>query len=378
MNNKINNKVQLVKSEHQQLIEIAQKEIMENSTAFQEDKDAVLTALDYDEKSIKKLEAIQSAQELITSLTEQIQSAKSAQEVIDLRKKLNYYINKIKGELKRRCVSEEVLDNYQSKASSLRKSIALYLRFLKREDNINKISTLSSNFDNLTEEELLDLKKCLQKENRYNKRNINTLNEDSQKTEVQNATAHTETSNPTTTPLPTDEDIDTEEPEDEFAFVLDSDEEDEFTSSQYEIKYISEDTPYEETDGFFTSKINEYNKMFGVVETLDYTKGQFSKNAVIFCLNIPRYIHNKIAIQKMEKGFYYFYSGNDFASYIEYMKRRNSIHEALKYIFQGTCLFSGDDVILGEHENCARWMHDFCAKQELPIFVRKRQTVPVE
>ncbi len=419
MNKRISAKIEKVKNEHQELLDIAKSQITENNEAFTNNADEVMAMLNYDEQNIKKYEAIKQAQDLITSLTEQILHAQSVEEITTLRKKINYYINKIKAELKSRNVSEEYLNTYLGNVTSLRKSIALYIRFFKREDNITKINQMSANFDNLSKEELTDFKKCLQKEDRYNKRNIDAFNAANQQ-EEQSVTPTPETPTPVPATEAEAEDIDPEDVQEEEAdekkpmgLVFDQEDEiepapfighfaedsepifgsvdshepynfGEFTegfseciSQDYDIKYISQDTPYEETNAFFSSKASNYNTIFEVVEPIEYSKGNPGRNTIIFFRNIPRYIHNKFAIREMEREFFYYYRGGDFAGYIEFMKKKNSIQEALKAIFEGTCLFSSEDELLNEHEDCAKWMHDFCAREEIPIWVRKRYTYPL-
>jgi hypothetical protein len=55
-------------------------------------------------------------QELITSLIEDIINAKDETEINKIRKRLNYYINKIKKELKKREISEKDIEDYIEKS----------------------------------------------------------------------------------------------------------------------------------------------------------------------------------------------------------------------------------------------------------------------
>ena len=153
-----------IKNDHAELLKRVRNSIVENDSILTESIKEVINVLDFDEKCIKKQEAMNSAQELIADLTKEIIEAKTKEEVFEIRKKLNYNINKIKAEIKKRNVDEKYLNDYQVKITYLRKDIASYIRFLKREDNIVEIDKLYSNYNNLTKEEMTTLKKALKRE----------------------------------------------------------------------------------------------------------------------------------------------------------------------------------------------------------------------
>ena len=170
--NKDGLRIEKIKSDHAELLKKVRESIITNHENLKGNIEEVVTVLDFDEKSIKKQEATIKAQELVTTLTKEILDAKTKEEIIEIRKRLNYYINKIKTEIKRRELDESYLNAYQEKVTYLRKDIAKYIRFLKREENISEIDHLYSNYDNLNKEEMTDLKKALKREINYNRRNL--------------------------------------------------------------------------------------------------------------------------------------------------------------------------------------------------------------
>lgn len=398
MKNKMNEKIAKVKREHEQLMSLASEQILKNNEDVQEYSNEMLSVLEYDEKSIKKYQATVGAQNLIVSLTEQILNATTAEEIVDLRKKINYNITKIRAELKRRNVSQDVTENYNNQVSSLRKSIAVYIRFIKREENISEIDRLSANMDNLSKEELTTLKKCLQKENRYNKRNLTAFEnkeeeiskEPKTQTIASEKTAMAFDKPRVDKPLSSSTEL-CRKDLDDFHYMplpptqknnaiktslIDKKKQNNYAlapvnTSNYSIKIISEDVSYEETREYFNENLNQFSECFHVVKTLNYSQGKFVKNTINFIRNIPRYIHNKKAIAEMERQSYFYYSGYDFVSFIECMKKRNSIQKAIRFILKDSSLTASERASLGDHENCSRWMYNFCAEKKAMIYERR-------
>ncbi len=430
MKNKMNEKIAKVKKEHEQLMSLASEQILKNNEDVQEYSNEMLSVLEYDEKSIKKYQATVGAQNLIVSLTEQILNATTAEEIVDLRKKINYNITKIRAELKRRNVSQDVTENYNNQVSSLRKSIAVYIRFIKRGENISEIDRLSANMDNLSKEELTTLKKCLQKENRYNKRNLTAFEN---KEEEISKEPKTQTIASEKTAMAFDKprvdkplnsfaelhrkDLDDfhymplppiakpDKPLSSFArlrrkglndfhymplpptqknnaikaSLIDKKKQNNYAlapvssenTNNYSIKIISEDIPYEETSEYFNESLDQFSECFDVVKTLNYSQGKFVKNTINFIRNIPRYIHNKKAIAEMERQCSAYYTGYDFISFIECMKKRNSIQKVIRFILKDSSLTASERASLGDHESCSKWMYNFCAERRAPIYERR-------
>ncbi len=365
MSKSINKRVEQVKNEHIELLNMVKEKISENSDNFQNHTNEILATLEYDEENVKKYEATVQAQELIVSLTKQIIEAKDLEEIIAIRKKLNYYINKIKKELKNRGISETILINFQEQSNTLRKSISNYIRFIKREDNICEIDKLYSNYNYLSDEEVNHLKKCLAKEKRYNKRNYDSLigKEKIKKEKVKTDSLNEKAFNDTMLEM-SDDNID-------YSNITEFSTDDSDLLESNDLMFVSSEVSYEELSDYFKKRVESFNQMYNVVDTYDYQQKSFGKNVISFFRNIPRYIHNKKAIQEMVKDYLLFYRGDDFSSFIEYTKRRNSIQKNLKCIFDQSQLFTQDAKYLNEHESCARWMYDFYQKRSLTVCVRK-------
>ena len=126
------------------------------------------------------------------------------------------------------------------------------------------------------------------------------------------------------------------------------------------IKLVSIGSSYEDAHSYFKNRIDNYDRYYGIQKTYDYKKKKIGINVVNFFRNVPRYVHNKKAIERMEKDSYIYYGGSDFTSFIEYMKKRNSIHQIIKCLFCRSHLFTSDMNCLFEHEYCTKWMYEHC------------------
>lgn len=365
--NKDGLRIEKIKSDHAELLKKVRESIITNHENLKGNIEEVVTVLDFDEKSIKKQEATIKAQELVTTLTKEILDAKTKEEIIEIRKRLNYYINKIKSEIKKRELDESYLNAYQEKVTYLRKDIAKYIRFLKREENISEIDHLYSNYDNLNKEEMTDLKKALKREVNYNRRNLAEPKIEDKKL-VSESTIDASIKNTLS------DSFEVEENTNPYKFTMtqkEDDEDIEFSISESNIQLqrpgnqLKENNNSFETKEYLKSRVKDYDKQYCIRPTLDYSKEDSGKNMISFLKNLPSYIHNKKAIKHMESDNCRFYSGSDLRSYIEYLKRRNSISRGLKCIFSKTHLYSDSNLI--KHENCAAWLSDFCEKNGMEI-----------
>ena len=85
-------RIEKIKSDHAELLKLVRNSIVENKEHLSESVDSVITVLDFDDKCVKKQEAMEQARELIASLTEEILNAKTKEEVFEIRKKwINLY-----------------------------------------------------------------------------------------------------------------------------------------------------------------------------------------------------------------------------------------------------------------------------------------------
>lgn len=371
--NKDEIRIEKIKKDHIELL----KKVRDNITTNQEDlskniKDAI-SVIKIDEKCIRKQETAIKAQKLIADLTQEIVEAKTKEEVIEIRKKLNYNINKIKEEIKKRNIDEEYLNSYQEKTAYLRKDIAKYIRFLKREDNIARIDSLYSNYDKLTKEEMIELKKALSREITYNRRNKTLFNDENtiqivkqkinvpiKKTDIVESIE----GNPFTMSKTKEENND-----DIFQYSKSEPKQPQY---HYFAKDISS-TNFTEVENYLDSRVGRYNRQYHIRPTKDYIENSLGKNITCFFKNLPSYIHNKKAIKEMKDDYYRYYNGNDLGSFIEYTKRRNSILRSLKCIFSKSHLYSNINLL--KHDKCTAWLYEFCKQNGMDLSFQKQKTI---
>lgn len=361
---KVDNRVEQIKMEHEELLKMSRACIEENKNNFIENVDQLMSVLDFDEKNVKNYKAMVSSQELVASLTKEILEAKSVEEVLKIREKLSYYINKIKAELKKREIEQSKLDNYQENSNYLRKDIAKYIRFLKRGDNIIDIEKLYNNYDNLTVEELEKLKKALRTEKNYNVRNLNAFNKEKTKAKGNLNDFNkekTEAKENVNVALKKESSIDKSTKSDSDTKIKKS-------------RHISE-IEFSDINEFLEERVNDLSSQYNITNTFDYNIYDSRKNIVNFFCNIPRYIHNKKALKKMKRDYNVYYSGNDLVSFMEYVKRRNSIFQSLKCIFSRSYLYSQENKCLNNHDKCSWWVFNFCKKHSMNLLISDKYNV---
>ena len=368
MLNKLDVRINKIRSERYELLSFVSDSIKNNGKIVFSDIKSVMDVIDYDEKCVKRYEAIVKAQNLIVSLTEEITFANSEIEITSLRKKLNYYINKVKNELKKRNVSEEYINKYSESTSYLRKDIAKYIRILKRENNLLKINDIYANYDKLTEEEKIEFKKSLSRESRYNHRNLNS--KESKKRENKIVSNKEETNNMNIYQSMLAE-INSQEPT-----AIDSQIEDMQIYQEMIPKPKTEnrvlrvvesikDVNYEDIQ-YLDLKIKSYDRQYNIHTLYDYNKS-FIKRVCSMLKNIPLYKENKKNIKTMESDSQKYYGGSDLISYIAYLTRINSIKHGLKSVFDKSYLYKEETKLLNDHEKCAEWLLDYCNKNSLGV-----------
>lgn len=429
---KIDERLEKIKRDHETLLKKVRESILENNESFNQEIGQVITVLDLEEKSKKKYEAMIKAQELISSLTQEIVEAKTVDEVLNIRKKLNYYINKIKEELIKREVEQKTILEYKEKSMELRKDIAKYIRFLKRENNIVTIENMCADFDNLTKEEKEVLRKKLKREINYNTRNLNSSQKNDTKNEkiessaedekescnllsslfakAQKANERAETLGGLSALFPTiakkeeknnflDSSLDllpkTHIDEEKTLEVITLGKHIENNMEQSGNQDIDtlppiylgrhernpqkdekdksiEEMDFEEAYEFLEERIKGFREQYHLAVTHDYDRKNFLGNIINFFRNISPYLYNKKAIKKMERDYFYFYRGGDFQSFIEYTRRRNSIKEGLRCLFSRSYLYSEESRYLNINENCSRWLFDFCKENSMDLPVTRK------
>lgn len=373
MINKLDARISKIRSERYELLSFVSDSIKNNGKVVFSDIKSIMDVIEYDSKCAKRYEAIVKAQNLIVSLTEEITFANSEAEITSLRKKLNYYINKVKNELKKRNVSEEYINKYSESTSYLRKDIAKYIRVLKRENNLSQINDIYKNYDKLTEEEKNEFKKMLSKETRYNHRNLNPKETKKRVNKVpstpdamsiyQTMIAQINSQEPTTVDSQTEdmkiyqEMIPKPKTENKVLRVVESIED----VNNEDIQYLD-------------LKIKSYNRQYSIRTLHDYDKS-FIKRVGSMLKNIPLYKENKKIIKTMESDSHKYYSGSDLISYIAYLTRINSIKHGLKSVFDKSYLYQEETRLLNNHEKCAEWLLDYCNKNSLGVSFLTRTKV---
>ena len=332
---------------------------------------------------------INKAKEIIVSLTNEISNCHDIEEIKRLRRKVNYYINKIKKEMHNRGISEEKISTYQEATSYLRKGMSQYISYLKREPKLDDINNLNSNFNSLNDEDKTRLKKLLNNELRYNREvikkqtstQLNGEKDDliddfdewvnkefhiTHKTDsidnfddwVKNEFNANEKSN---FELPTSEKF-----EEEFR-LSESTHQDRINLSDNDRNLIDEIKGYLKNDdnsrnidldSSLRYKMNQYMKHYGIIRTKQYGTS-IGKNIVIFCNNIPKYIKNKHAIKLMKHDYHSSFIGNDLKSYIAYTEKSNSIGRSLGQVIYKSMLLDSENQCLNDHDRCMEWINKY-------------------
>ena len=379
---KINKRIDKIQQDHLALLKMVKESLSQNNNNFNDGVKDVVEVLNASDLDVKTYKAIVQAQELITDLTQQIVNATDHEDIINLRKKLNYYINKIKSILKKRNIEESVIDTYLEKTTTFRKDIARYIRILKRESNIAAINNSYANLDNLSEEELKELKKLIEREISYHTRNLNPT---ARKPRIKKDPVIPEVTNPVSlikyqagdAPemlFPEVIDQDTEEAKNCALIVVHTDVSEPLVSRHP--RTISE-INFDEVSEQFAKTAASFSKQYCLAPTYDYTLNSHGQNIINFFRNIPRYMHNKKILKSIENDTEIYYRGSDIISFREYVRQRNSISQGLRCIFSRSYLFTEEATTLNHHQKCSEWLFNYCKENnlELPLqFFSPRKT----
>ena len=369
MNNRIDERINRIKKDRQELLLVVSSSIKNNGNIVSADVKKISEIIDYDEKCLKNYEAIIKTQNLIASLTEAIASANSEEEIIKIRKKLNYYINKVKMELKKRNVSEEYVNKYSESIGNLRKDVAKYIRVLKRENKLLEIDKLYHESDKLMPEEYEKFQKLVSNEIRYNRRNLNYKSKENKEKNIEVVT-------PVTIIEPSIEEEKTQEvsePVTNVEYLA----EDVIVDAKNEgkIGFILSSKDFKNVDiEYFNSKIESYDRQYQIQVPYSYEKSIFTRVNSMF-KNIPLYKQNKKIIKKMKDDSQMYFSNNELISYIAYLTKVNSIKHGLKSIFNKTYLYSREGKLLNDHTRCMEWLLNYCRKNFLGVKLLSRKVM---
>lgn len=322
-------KINKINNDRKLMLNLIKENLNKSKNNLLDNINIVFDTLDFNDQNIKEYKAIINAKKLIFELVEAISKANSIEEITNLRKKINYYINKIKKELIKRNVNQELFHKTLNSIDSLRSNISMYLRFLKRENKICEIENLFTNINNLSDESNIQLKKNLANELKYNKSIIKKLSDNSNK-ETKKREIITEIKNTT---------FDT-------------------TTQQSE-----ENTSLFTTQNYLAERLEYYKSQY-IFANLPNYNNSFFKNCINLFRNIQNYLFNKKIISSAEKDYNIFYRGKDLKYFIDYSKKRNSIITALAIIFESTHLSKREIECLYDHNKCMQWIIEFHGQKD--------------
>lgn len=357
MNINYNEKLNKIKSDRIIILEKIKENIKNNNIELSKNIniETLESLLEHDKEYSKKYNSILKAKQLIFDLTEEITRTNDIEEIINLRKKINYYINKIKKELEKRENNNEQLEKIYEKVSYLRNDISQCLRFLKRENNIFEIDYFIQNNDFSNKEKVEKLKKLVSNEIKYNKRNLQNLADKTypnvkKKKIIENKKIDNE------------QNVEKIEQKTEPIIV----------NIQHDLSNNLQKTDNsEETidENYIDKRINLYDQQYKPAQLFDYNTVFFKR--IINCFrNIPRYSWNQKMIKKAENDYNIYYHGQDLNGYIKYLKRKNSIITALLAIFKSSYLSKKELEYLYNSEKCKEWIIEFFYNQENKNLVR--------
>lgn len=355
------------------MLNIIKEKISNNNSNLSNEVNNFISLLNVDERNTKEYKAIVKAKKLIFDLTDEIINANSIEEIITLRKKINYYINKIKKEMINRNIDKKTFDDLSQKTDNLRKNIAAYIRFIKRENNINQINCLYRNIDTLSSDDFNNFKKILSNELSYNRRVLKQLNNNdvfaSNKKVKERTSTSTDSKEANTIDNKTTDSTNSDNKEreniptyQEQIQKLDNSLQ-ELTTLIDECNLICKETKgnvfdREYTESFLEERINYYNSQYRLATLFDY-RGNFFSKGISFFRNIPRYIYNRKIIKNAINDYNTFYHGQDFGDFISYVKKRNSIRTVFSIIFNTSYLSKREAECLDNHNLCKQWIMTF-------------------
>ena len=348
--NNYENKLIEIKETQKELITSIKEAILDEEKLLNLNIQDLIEMLNYDETTVKKYEATLKAQILIEEFTHEIVNTNDIEEIKELRNRLNYYINKIKYEIKERNIPENEYNKYYEKATTLRKNISKYIRFLKREDNIKEIERLSSNIDNLNKDELLTLKKKIKLEKDYGRRN--KIDESAKEKKEDNSFDLSK------------------------LFARYKKDQKNNNKTNIEFSFNSEQTETKEFKGYETLESYLYDKTASLksrylLKRKNIYSGNIIQNIGTLIKNVPIIKANKNTIKKMERETIYDRSP-EFMGFIEYTRRDNSYIQNIKDAFKNSSIRDKAKLYLLEHKNCVEWIKSYCHSHHMKIDYAKK------
>ncbi len=389
MNKKESNtaRINKIKEERYELLKEVRENINNCNEKVLDNASDIINALNCDEKNIKKYEALKKAQSLIESLTKEIANATTKEEVESLRKKLNYYINKVKDEAKKRNID---YSKYYEHATNLRKNIAKYIRFIKRKEQIDMLENVNNNYEELNDDALKMLSKQISSARNYNTRVIkegkrtSTNNnsslvtmEQTKEEEIENVSLNNETEIKEITL----DDIKRKRDRNISRAVIDEDIPQrhlrvkrsnmdsigDFRSDKKRL--LPEPKKFESDKDFISSRVDEFDNRYQMLNPIEYNQS-FGKNIVSFMKNIPIYSINKRKLERIKLDYSLFHRSEDLGIYMKYVKMDNSIIEGLRKVFHNSSLYNNEEIYLNNHERCVNWILSVVREKDIQLNYR--------
>lgn len=360
-----------IKSNRIELLKLVRDSITSDQRPVLNNIDTTLELLSKDEEAEKELEAITKAKEMITTLMTKAALARTDEELIKVRKSLNYYLNKVKKEIQKRKISEELFDKYYKSMSYLREDISECLRAMKRQVKLDRLSVLIDS-GTLTTEELKELKAGLNNEKRFNKRLLEKYGSSGG---VQRKTKKSPTKKEVKVETPS------EEPKIELQLIEESGAE---TSSQdtasleeffAEINGQQVEAKPENGVAFkfgeWQSEIKNYYSHYDLETPREYGCNLFRNIGTLFS-NIATYHRNKQCAKQMIYDYNIYCRSEALHRLIDYTLYNNSIKEAVCKIFRNTALGRHESIKARERRNYMEKIRDALTTQNTtaPVLVK--------
>ena len=364
---KIDERIEQINIEHEELLKMVREKIEYSGKDFANCSNEIMKFLRIDEKIVKKSKSLQKIEQTIIELVKEISKAKTLEDIERIRKQLNRNIYKINKILQNRQVPASKINEFTTKSSYLRKNIATYVRFLKRETNLDaneanlkKINELYANYENLNAEQIRELRTRLSREKTYNRRNKKSLiNESSSKvitsSEVPTRPTNRQTSSST-----------------EIAISysnLKDEREIKPTSSSTEVAImplsIQDQLIKTRLLSHISQRVHSLDKTYDIRDIKECDSEKISERIFNFLSNIPNYINNKKIIEEFHKARYYYGADYIFSKYIMFQEQNNSITQGLRTIFMGTHLSKEQKTCKDNHEKCVSFIVKLFTRNEL-------------
>ena len=365
--NNLNDRINKVKSERKDMLENTKNLILDNMVSYRLHIKEIEKILDTDEKCVKKVESLTKIQDIIEKLSQEILTINDKEQVAKLRKKLNYYINKVKCELQNRNIDEKFIKEYTLKTEEYRKSVSKYLRYEKRNNKMLKIENYQNNLEQLNKDDLMELRKLLKSENDYNRKNVivhdNPIISKSGSRKALSIDIKKKNNGDRRVGIDTLPNLKNKRNEEALKRSNLS------SLNVSKNKNVSitfkDEKKISDIDEYILFKMGLYKKRYGIMETISYDGNMLIKiNA--FIKNIKIYRHNKKKVNYMLTELPY-YKGNDFISFIEYIKENNSFKMGLRKLLGKSSIYLNNESSLLNHQKYVEWIKNYCRINNLQL-----------